>query len=703
MKAISILIQTLAAASAVSATTVLAPNDVQIVAYASDSDEIAGYGDAFAFVTWIDLSPQTEIRFTDKGWMCENGFQSGESELIFTAQNTISAGSVFEFHKGITTEGPGQLWNLASGTWSLSNNDQIYVYQGSLANPSFVFAFDSTGGWETCGSVNDANKGARPEALVDGVSAVSFDHSDNFWYRPWYARSATLPTLKEWMVNRKRFKTTSLVETRKNEYEAPLSGFTIRSGQRGANGYTEYIPGTAPCIILSGHDGDLEPESIANRTTGCWDGSSCNWTKNCPNPDGDKCRAVFLNDENTQDMARRVNDYFEAHTGYSCHLIVSRLARKKLDPNREVQQAAQFDSAAIAAYEEFHNFTTTARLEIETNHPCGAGLLIDMHGHTHPEARIELGYKLSASQLRSSDEVVDTLAYTSSIKNMLSHTGSAFSALIRGNSSMGALFERPTDLNGTGYLSVPSPKVNAPSESEDYFQGGYNIETHGSQNAGSIDAIQIEFPRYLRAQEYGQQEDVLTVFGEVVLPQMLALHYPVACDVMVYSSPTFSPTPFPQPGTCSSSSPTPNVICTSDADCNCVRRDRALRGGSYRGEGALIFNQENRKLPPSTCANEGQKAVSCGSTSRNAKDNCCVNLICDEANSGSCTSGTATTDPPTAAPTPVCMCESPPSPTSAPTNPPTNPPTSSCGQKNAVCSAGNECCTLNCKNNGRCG
>ena len=77
------------------------------------------------------------------------------------------------------------------------------------------------------------------------------------------------------------------------------------------------------------------------------------------------CRAVTFNDENTQDMARRANDYFEDSTGYTCHLVVSRLARVKLDPNREVEQAAQFDPIALEAYNDFHRFAATARAHIE--------------------------------------------------------------------------------------------------------------------------------------------------------------------------------------------------------------------------------------------------------------------------------------------------------------------------------------------------
>ena len=320
----------------------------------------------------------------------------------------------------------GTPWTLASGSFSLTSTpgdptgdagDQLIVYQGTLSDPTPIFAFDSTEGWETDSSaVIDSRSSCIPDGLVDGVSAVSFDHSDNFWYRPWYSKSATEATLKEWMVNRSRFKTTS----NSTDYQSPLEGFTILDGQRGTNGYVEYIPGNAPCIILSGHDGDIYPSDIDDRTHGCWDeqSSTCDWSKTCAPQDNSTCRAVTSNDENTQDMARRANDEFESFTGERCHLVVNRLGRIKLDPNREVLQAVQYDPIANVTYNEFHDFATQARRHIENNHPCGAGLLIDFHGHTHPEARIELGYKISKAQLQGNDTTLDGLAYTSSIKNM---------------------------------------------------------------------------------------------------------------------------------------------------------------------------------------------------------------------------------------------------------------------------------------------
>lgn len=119
------------------------------------------------------------------------------------------------------------------------------------------------------------------------------------------------------------------------------------------------------------------------------------------------------------------------------------------------------------------------------------------------------------------------------MKNLETFSGADFSTLIRGSvdlsnvspTSMGALFELPTAFNSSGYISVPSPDVNAPPVGESYFQGGYNIEQHGSQYGGTIDGVQIEFPRWIRADNWDSQDDVLKAFGEVVLPKFLEHNY----------------------------------------------------------------------------------------------------------------------------------------------------------------------------------
>jgi len=489
----------------------------------------------------VDITVGTELYFTDKGWDC-HGFTSGESVVRYTASAALSPGTVQAFEKD--NESTGLEWEIESGTFELSgdNGDQIIVFQGTIDNPTLIFAFDTTESWERCDEVaaNQHRHSAIPDGLVDGVSAVSFKHEDTFWYPSWHSTSATLPTLKQWMLNPSRFVATSSSSRRKEEYHVP-SHFTILAGQMGVTGYTEYIAGGAPCVIVSSHGGDLRPASIEDRNNGCWSGGQCNWEKDCSNPSSSLCSASTANDDYTQDMARRVVDIFEGFTGCRCHLVVTRLARIKLDPNREEKEAAQHDETAISAYREFHNFIETARRNITDD--CGrGGIVIDIHGHTHPEARIELGYRLSASQLRKEDDDIDDLAYTSSIKNLPLISGNRLSAIIRGvvdengtGGSMGALFELPTSSNSTGYESVPSPRVRFPLSGEKYFQGGYITDRHGSQHDdGIIDAVQIEFPRYLRADHWEMQNDLLESFGTRVLPEFLKLQYkinnPCDCD-----------------------------------------------------------------------------------------------------------------------------------------------------------------------------
>ena len=55
-------------------------------------------------------------------------------------------------------------------------------------------------------------------------------------------------------------------------------------------------------------------------------------------------------------------------------MISNRVLRSKLDPNREVGQAAQGNRIAEEAYNDFHGFIRRAREAV------GRGILFDMHG-----------------------------------------------------------------------------------------------------------------------------------------------------------------------------------------------------------------------------------------------------------------------------------------------------------------------------------
>lgn len=232
----------------------------------------------------------------------------------------------------------------------------------------------------------------------------------------------------------------------------------------GQHGYIEFTAGDFPIVLCAPHGGTIEPAEIPNRAWG-----------------------VTATDSATEDLSRAVADALRAQTGQQVSLIVCRLRRTKLDPNRDIGEAAQGNTAAEQAWREYHAFLTAARDLAIARH--GRGLAIDIHGHTHAAPRAELGYLLTANDLGRSDAELDRggFANRSSIRTLAAESGMAFSALLRGPSSLGGL------LQSAGYASVPGPGAPAPG-SGPYFSGGYTTERHGSLNGGSMNAVQIELP-----------------------------------------------------------------------------------------------------------------------------------------------------------------------------------------------------------------
>ena len=228
----------------------------------------------------------------------------------------------------------------------------------------------------------------------------------------------------------------------------------------GRSQYVQYFPGELPVVLSAGHGGELRSAEIPDRTEG-----------------------TFVQDRNTMDLALRVRQTIKDQTGYWPHLVVSHLHRIKLDPNREILEAAQGNLAAERAWWEYHTYIKRARQIIEAD--FGEGYYIDLHGHGHTIQRLELGYLLSSSQLASSDEALLGLAGNSSLKALAQKPGVDFVELIRGPTSLGALLE------GEGFPSVPSMEDPHPGGAP-YFTGGYSTLVHGSRNGGTVSGVQIE-------------------------------------------------------------------------------------------------------------------------------------------------------------------------------------------------------------------
>lgn len=232
----------------------------------------------------------------------------------------------------------------------------------------------------------------------------------------------------------------------------------------------EYTPGTAPLILIAPHGGTLTPSTLDDRTC-----AAC----------------TTVNDLNTQELARAIVSAFAQTTGQTPHLIINRLHRRKFDGNRERDEAIGSNRALDTTWLWYHAAIDSARARVTAEHR--RGLVIDLHGHAHDIARLELGYLLDDAELRLSDSILTSSgALTRSSVARLSQDARVATdrgvALLRGDGSLGSM------LAMRGYPSVPSSLDRAPLAGQPYFTGGYNTQRHGSSGGGMVDAIQIELP-----------------------------------------------------------------------------------------------------------------------------------------------------------------------------------------------------------------
>jgi len=232
----------------------------------------------------------------------------------------------------------------------------------------------------------------------------------------------------------------------------------------GKNNYVKMIVGdyNCPVILSSPHDGTLEPSSMPVR---------------------DHADAVTVRDLYVSDLTMKIADAFFEKTGMRPHIIINDISRARMEPNRALEETYHKSEDANASWKEYQNFIKIAR-QIVTDHK-GKGLYVDMHGHGHTKARVEVGYIVSKSNLNTEDAVLDRLATTSSIYAIARNSTYSFSNLIRGDYAFGTL------LANEGCPAVPSKQDPKPN-TDDYFNGGYCTYTYGSINGGTISSIQLE-------------------------------------------------------------------------------------------------------------------------------------------------------------------------------------------------------------------
>ncbi|SVD25077.1 uncharacterized protein METZ01_LOCUS377931, partial [marine metagenome] len=195
--------------------------------------------------------------------------------------------------------------------------------------------------------------------------------------------------------------------------------------------------GTLPLVLSAPHGGSEKPASMADRTYG-----------------------ILKQDSGTREILFGLADAIELRTGRRPFLVASNLHRVKLDPNREVEEAAQGDEKSIAAWTAYHGALEEAGQEAKAL-GGGRALVLDIHGHGHPEDWTELGHAVSAAILAKPDGELEDAGW------------------IRGSTSLGAYFEK------AGLRAVPSPSIPHP-DGKAYFTGGYITRRHRGEGLRSI-------------------------------------------------------------------------------------------------------------------------------------------------------------------------------------------------------------------------
>jgi hypothetical protein len=266
----------------------------------------------------------------------------------------------------------------------------------------------------------------------------------------------------------------------------------------GQESYVTFLPGNMPLIISIPHGGYLMPDEIPERPC-------VNCAKN--------------QDIYTLEIGMGMRDAIYRMTGHYPHVIINNLHRTRLDPNRNIEEAADGNPDAEKAWNRFQGYIDSASALVTGE--FGKGLFIDLHGHRHLIRRTELGYLLSGDELQFDDEMLDLGTFTeySSIRNLASTSRGviSFSRLLRGPSSLGSM------LGDLGYPTVPSAEIPFPSAGEPYFSGGYNTARHGSSAGGTIDGIQIELDLDLRS-DLSRRDRLVEDLSKVLL-EFIRIHY----------------------------------------------------------------------------------------------------------------------------------------------------------------------------------
>ena len=153
---------------------------------------------------------------------------------------------------------------------------------------------------------------------------------------------------------------------------------------------------------------------------------------------------------------------------------------------------------------QYSDTCTTHKLN---KHRWPRALLLDIHGHAHPEGWIEIGHLIAKESLISStkhndDDDSDSELICCSENNIHFHP-----QLIRSKYSLGAFMNKQqqqvdydANANAVHVDVVPSPNIPHPGDAGSYLMGGYITRWYRSTSR-SLYSMQLELPPAVRMED----------------------------------------------------------------------------------------------------------------------------------------------------------------------------------------------------------
>ncbi|MCK6611890.1 MAG: hypothetical protein L6Q78_12730 [Bacteroidia bacterium] len=224
----------------------LTPGDIAIIGFDGTGN------DRFSFVALKDIPGNTRIWFTDKSWdasLSTPAFTTGEGLGVWTAPSGgLTKGTVVTLVTDPTPSTSLGTGTLASGF--SSSGEQVFAFQGSATNPSFICGFTS-GSVISTGTPTSAQTWI-PAGLTAGENFLATTANNGSAFLSSATPSGTLASLKTFIHTLSNWTTSSTAAT------FPSWVFTFLENEpttQPAFGFTTSLANNSLTLNLSGGNG----------------------------------------------------------------------------------------------------------------------------------------------------------------------------------------------------------------------------------------------------------------------------------------------------------------------------------------------------------------------------------------------------------------------------------------------------------------